>query len=86
MVASNHSLWWVALPAIWFIGMVFSHIIFGRCVLNELVMRFKRLAKSDKKHEHNKSNFYERTHLAPQKAAMDVISDKMPTPDLTLKL
>lgn len=39
--------WWLALlPAIWFVGMVFSHAIFRRCVLNEITIRLGRFKRT----------------------------------------
>ena len=40
--------WMVILPASWFVGMAFSHLVFNRCVLNEAVIRLTRVKKKSK--------------------------------------
>jgi hypothetical protein len=48
LLASGSRWAWIGVaPSLWFIGMVLSHIVFKRCVLNEIVIRmgkFKREA------------------------------------------
>jgi hypothetical protein len=35
-------IWLGIVPTVWFVGMIFSHIVFKRCVLNELVRRMSK--------------------------------------------
>lgn len=54
MVTTGSSLWWLLPSTVWFVGMVFSHIVFDRCVLNELVSRLRRFRKRSE----GKANLY----------------------------
>jgi hypothetical protein len=49
MVVTDSPLKWMAIfPATWFGGMLLSHMVFGRCVLNELALRLKKTRSAKK--------------------------------------
>jgi hypothetical protein len=89
MVATGHSLWWLLLPGVWFIGMLFSHLWFGRCVLNVIVSKMRKFKKesTDKADLYMRygSHGHSRLGRRTTKAVSDEIFDTMPSPDLNEK-
>jgi len=58
LIATHSPLRWVCiLPAVWFVGMVLSHLIFDRCVLNEITVRLGKLKRGGRA----KAEIYQRT-------------------------
>jgi hypothetical protein len=90
MVSQGHSFLWLLLPGAWFVGMVLSHLVFGRCVLNVIVSRMRQFKKdsSHKAELYNRraSQVYDPFKRRKTKAVSDEIHDTMPTPDLDPKL
>jgi len=86
LVTKDHLAWIAFFPAVWFVGMLLSHLVFGRCVLNELTRRlasFKK-AKQPKAAQYAKGGrSYGLRRRPPRKGDLLEISDHMATPDPT---
>lgn len=85
MLTSGHSKWWLLVPGCWFTGMLLSHLVFDRCVLNEIVIRLRRFNKVSKP----KADIYTRRgttmgwgRARSRTAIKEEIFDMMPTPDI----
>jgi len=88
LVVSDHpARWYVAtLPAIWFVGLSFSRLVFKRCVLNEIAVRLRKTKKKAqeriRRYDSDKAAQWDRHYRRPLKAVVDVIGDQPQTPDL----
>ena len=48
LAAGSRWAWLGVVPLCWFIGMLMSHLVFNRCVLNELVRRLSHFKTASK--------------------------------------
>lgn len=49
LLAADSAWAWLGLiPAVWFVGMIFSHLVFKRCVLTELAARMSHFKSRNK--------------------------------------
>jgi hypothetical protein len=86
MLTLGHSWWWGVLPAMWFVGVSLSHIVFGRCVLNVVVTKMRKFNKGSAAKAHT---YMRRGTMAwaksyhKTKAVRETINDTMNSPDMT---